>query len=429
MCARISRREHDNCKCGARDNLFPALALLSDVAFYRGIHSGKMFFGRAWSIGKFFGIPIRLDPSWILIFLLLVYQLAFIVFPYELGRFARRGLMWDVILLAVIASLLLFASVLAHELGHAFVARWRGVPVLSITLFIFGGVAQIADEPDTPATEFLIAIVGPLVSFVIAIGAGAVWIWLQALDGLGLWYEIGLGRLVLYVSVVAFYRAQTNLLLAIFNLIPGFPLDGGRVLRAGLWALTKNARRATYWGMWSGRAVALAMAGAGAYFIWRQDYGGGWLLLMAWFLWRAAGEAYHAMVARDLLKNVTVGELMRASVARVSEALSLYELAEMFHGLLQAPALVIDMQGAVVGFVGPEQLGKIERARWQSTRVRQVMQSVSAQNTVPFDAPALQALQALSAREVSTLLVMNQFQVVGFIGRQELARYLQTKGE
>ena len=228
---------------------------------------------------------------------------------------------------------------------------------------------------------------------------------------------------------MAFYLAQTNLLLAIFNLIPGFPLDGGRVLRAGLWALTKNARRATYWGMWSGRAVALAMAGAGAYFIWRQDYGGGWLLLMAWFLWRAAGEAYHAMVARDLLKNVTVGELMRASVARVSEALSLYELAEMFHGLLQAPALVIDMQGAVVGFVGPEQLGKIERARWQSTRVRQVMQPVSAQNTVPFDAPALQALQALSAREVSTLLVMNQFQVVGFIGRQELARYLQTKGE
>jgi len=388
-----------------------------------------MFSFRSWSLGKISGIPIRIDPSWILIFLLLVYQLAFFVFPYELGRFPRRGIAWDIVALAVFASLLLFASVLAHELAHAFMARWRGVPVLSITLFIFGGVAQIADEPDTPATEFLIAIVGPLISFVIAVFAGALWIWLQALDGLGLFDGTLFSRAAQYVSVIAFYLAQTNLLLAVFNLLPGFPLDGGRVFRAGVWALTKNQQRATYWGMMSGRAVALAIAGGGAYFIWRGDYGGGWLLVVAWFLWRAADNAYHSMLARDLLKGVTVGELMRTPLQRVSAALSLRELAEAFSGWLRSPALAVDLNGTAVGVIGMEQLGKIKRALWDTTRVHQAMQPLLPADAIELDAPALQALQRLTERERDRIAVMHDGQVLGMIGREELARYLHSKGE
>lgn len=384
---------------------------------------------RSWQLGKLFGIPIRIDPSWVLIFLLLTYQLAAYVLPIELGTWRQPGIVWEVIVLAVIASLLLFVSVLAHELAHALMARIRGVPVLGITLFIFGGVAQISDEPDTPATEFLIAIVGPLISFVIAILCAGIWIWLEAFNGLGWYGSRAMRTATLYVSVVAFYLAQANLLLGLFNLLPGFPLDGGRVLRAGVWALLHDQRKATFVGMVSGRVLGGALALLGGWFILRGEMSGIWLLLMAWFLWRAAGEAYHAMVARDLLRQVTVGELMRTPVPRVSEALSLRELAESFAVWLKSPALAVDLNGNGVGFVGIEQVKKIDRAQWESTRVRQAMVPLLEDTTVVPTDLALTALKRLTEREHEDVAVMQAGQVVGSIGRIELARYLKTKGE
>lgn len=386
-------------------------------------------FFRPVQLGKLFGIPIRMDPGWILIFLLLTYQLATLVFPFELGVNVRRGIPFDLIALAVIATLLLFASVLAHELAHALMARVRDVQVLSITLFIFGGVAQIADEPDSPATEFLIAIVGPLISFVIAILAAGIWIWTQALESMGVFQQTALRMPAVYVALIAFYLAQANLLLAIFNLLPGFPLDGGRVLRAIIWAILKNQKRATYWGMLSGRGVALLMAAVGFYFIVRGEYDGGWLLLMAWFLWRAAGDAYHSMVARALLKQVTVGDIMRAPAPRVSETLSLRELAESFASRLRPPALAIDLSGNPVGLVGIEQVKKIARAQWEFTRVRQAMLPLVNEIIVaPHDA-ALDALKRLSASERDDAAVMQDGQVIGIVGRRELSGYLQSHGE
>lgn len=387
-----------------------------------------MFSLRPWSIGKISGIPLRIDPSWIAIFLLLVYQLGFVIFPYELGISPRRGIVWEIILLAVIASLLLFASVVAHELAHAFMARWRGVPVLGITLFIFGGVAQIADEPDSPATEFLIAIVGPLISFVIAILCGALWIWLQALDGIGMFYQTPLQRLALYVSVIAFYLAQTNLLLAVFNLLPGFPLDGGRVLRAGVWAWLKDQKRATYWGMVSGRVVALLLTAGGAYLLWRGEYGGIWAFLMAWFLWRAANDAYHSMVAREMLNQVTVGELMRAPLQRISATLSVRELAYAFSNWLKSPALATDLNGALVGLVTLEHVRKQPRAEWEKLRVREIMQPLATETCLSPSDSALRAFQILMQSEREHVAVMQEGEFAGSIGRIELARYLQSKG-
>lgn len=384
---------------------------------------------RPWHIGRLFGIPIRIDPSWVLIFLLLVYQLATFIFPVALGVRFRRGIAFDVIALAVIASLLLFASVVAHELAHALMARVRGVSVLGITLFIFGGVAQIGDEPDSPATEFLIAIVGPLISFVIAILAAGIWIWLQALEGLGTFYRTPLQSAWVYIAVVAFYLAQANLLLALFNLLPGFPLDGGRVLRALIWAILKDQKRATYLAMLSGRGMAILMVAVGAFILFRGEYGGGWLLLMAWFLWRAAGEAYHSLLARELLKQVTVGELMRAPLQRVSEALSLRELAESFASWLRPPALAIDLNGNAVGIVGMEQVKQVERAKWESTRVRQGMLPLGVDVGVTSNDTALHALKLLTEREREEVAVIQNGQVVGIIGREELARYLQAQGE
>lgn len=387
-----------------------------------------MFSLRAWNIGKISGIPLRIDASWIAIFLLLVYQLGFFVFPPTLGSRARGGVIWEALALAVVASLLLFASVVAHELAHAFMARWRGVPVLGITLFIFGGVAQIADEPDSPATEFLIALVGPLISFTLGVLMGALWIWLQALDGLGLFYQMSLQRAALYLAVLAFYLAQTNLLLALFNLLPGFPLDGGRVLRAGVWALLKDQRRATYWGMQSGRLVALLLATGGAYLLWRGEYGGIWSFLMAWFLWRAANEAYESFLARELLTQVTVGELMRATLPRISEGLNLRELATAFAYWLKSPALVIDLKGVIVGMIALEQLRQIPRVEWETRRVRQAMQPFAPESSIPASASALRALQLLAQDEREHLAVTQEGNITGVIGRVELAQYLQSKG-
>jgi len=387
-----------------------------------------MFSLRAWNIGKISGIPLRIDASWVAIFLLLVYQLGFFVFPPALGSRARGGVLWEALALAVVASLLLFASVVAHELAHAFMARWRGVPVLGITLFIFGGVAQIADEPDSPATEFLIAIVGPLTSFALGVLMGALWIWLQALDGLGVLYQMSLQRAALYLSALAFYLAQTNLLLALFNLLPGFPLDGGRVLRAGIWALLQDQRRATYWGMQSGRLVALLLAAGGAYLLWRGEYGGVWSFLMAWFLWRAANEAYESFVARELLNQVTVGELMRATLPRISEGLNLRELATAFAYWLKSPALVIDLKGVIVGIIALEQLRQIPRGEWEARRVRQAMQPFAPESSIPATASALRALQLLAQDEREHLAVTQEGNITGVIGRVELAQYLQSKG-
>ncbi len=382
-------------------------------------------FFRPLQILKLFGIPIRIDPSWMLIFFLLTYQLATVIFPFELGLRFRRGVQFDVIALAVIASFLLFASVVAHELAHALMARWRGVSVLGITLFIFGGVAQIGDEPDSAATEFLIAIVGPLISFVLAILAAGIWIWLQALEAMNALPRLSI---FLYISVVAFYLAQANLLLALFNLLPGFPLDGGRVLRAIVWAILKNQRRATFWGMVSGRGVAVLLASVGIFFIARGDFEGGWLLLMAWFLWRAAGDAYHSLVARELLKNITVGEIMRSPLQRVSETLSLRELAESFASSLCSPALAMDWNGSAVGLIGVEQLKKIERAKWETTRVRQAMLPLADMMVAPNEA-ALRALRVMSEQDRDDVVVIQDGHVVGSVGRAELARYLQSKGE
>jgi hypothetical protein len=275
----------------------------------------------------------------------------------------------------------------------------------------------------------LIAIVGPLISFVIAILAAGVWIWLQALDSLGVFFQTPVQFSWRYVAVVAFYLAQANLLLAVFNLLPGFPLDGGRVLRAIVWAILKNQKRATYWGMLSGRGVALLLFAGGVFIIVRGELSGGWLLLMAWFLWRAAGEAYHSMLARDLLKHITVGEIMRAPLHRVSEALSLRELAESFASWLRPPALAIDLHGSAVGLIGIEQVKKIERTKWESTRVRQAMLPLANETTVAPNDAALHALKLLTENEREDVAVVQAGQVVGVVGREELARYLQAKGE
>jgi len=281
----------------------------------------------SWRIGRIMGIDITVDVSWFVIAFLLIYSLGFVQFPRDLqprASFPRADVVS--VALGIATCLLFFASVLAHELSHSWMALERGIPVTRITLFIFGGVAQIANEPDRPATEFLIAIMGPLMSLALAAVFGATWLWLRVVDS-AQFLGISLAPLI----ILTFFLAQVNAQLALFNLAPGFPLDGGRVFRAILWGASHNIRRATWWATRAGQLIALSLIGLGGWLFFTQFNGGGlWFGLVGLFLWSAAGEGYRQTILAETLRGIRVSQLMTRQVETVSADLTLIEFVDQF---------------------------------------------------------------------------------------------------
>jgi len=230
--------------------------------------------GASLRLGRIFGIPIEIDISWVLVFLLLTYLLA--------GQFDDARLRWPVAqrwTVAMITVVLFFLSVLAHELSHSVMALSKGIPVRGITLFIFGGVSRLDREPQRPITEFMVAVVGPLLSIVLAVIFGAVWFLL--------------GRGDSPVEVVLLLLAWTNLSLGVFNLVPGYPLDGGRLLRAGIWGITGNHRKATRIAAGMGQAVGVAMViGGVSLAVFLEPVDGVWLGIVGMFLFSMARRSF-----------------------------------------------------------------------------------------------------------------------------------------
>jgi len=225
-------------------------------------------------LGRVFGIPIEIDISWVLVFLLLTYLLA--------GQFDDARLRWPAAqrwTVAMITVVLFFLSVLAHELSHSVMALSKGIPVRGITLFIFGGVSRLDREPQRPITEFMVAVVGPLLSIVLAVIFGAVWFLL--------------GRGDSPVEVVLLLLVWTNLSLGVFNLVPGYPLDGGRLLRAGIWGITGNHRKATRIAAGMGQAVGVAMViGGVSLAVFLEPVDGVWLGIVGMFLFSMARRSF-----------------------------------------------------------------------------------------------------------------------------------------
>jgi Zn-dependent protease len=230
--------------------------------------------GASLRLGRVFGIPIEVNISWILVFLLLTYLLA--------GQFDDSRLRWSTTQrwsVAMITVVLFFLSVLAHELSHSVMALSKGIPVRGITLFIFGGVSRLEHEPQRPLTEFVVALVGPLISIVLAVIFGAAW------------YLIGRGDSA--VEVVLLLLAWTNLSLGVFNLVPGYPLDGGRLLRAGIWGFTGNHHKATQIAAGMGQAVGVAMVLGGVLLaVFSEPVDGIWLGLVGMFLFSMARNSF-----------------------------------------------------------------------------------------------------------------------------------------
>ncbi|MBI5032641.1 MAG: site-2 protease family protein [Chloroflexi bacterium] len=371
------------------------------------------------------GIDIALDASWFLIFFLLVYTLGFIQFPRDLhpGRF-RVSADAISITLGIAASVLLFASVLAHELSHSWMAIQLGTSVKRITLFIFGGVAQIAGEPDRPLSEFLIAIMGPLMSVALAALFGAAWLWLRILDSA----DVANGMLTPLILLTGIL-AQVNGSLALFNLAPGFPLDGGRVLRAILWGATHSIATATKWASRVGQLIAVLLIGSAFIgFFTGFGIGGIWNAFIGLFLWNAANEGYRQTLMVESLRGVSVSQLMTRAEA-VSPDLTVGEFVEQYLLRQRDQTFVVTDGFAFLGVIGTSNIRNVSRPEWNIRRVRDVMTpSTSLQVLNPSDSVTT-ALARLANSDAEELPVLDAGQVVGFIGQNELARYLRLNAE
>jgi len=310
------------------------------------------------ALGRIFGIQIHVDFSVLIVFALVVYSLGAALFSRWHPTW-NAGTTWST---ALAAGVLFFASLLAHELSHSVVAKLRGIPVPRITLFIFGGVSELEREPNTPATEFLIAIVGPAMSALL----GFVFTWLgvtlAGADFAGNVFEDPEATMAHLgpAATLFLWLGPINFMLAFFNLIPGFPLDGGRVLRATLWSISGDLRSATLWASNAGRAFAWTLMGFGVL----QALGGGfvqgvWLLLIGWFLNNAARNSYKQLLVRQAFEELMVGNLMRTHFEVISPDVTLDEFVNEF--------LLRSAQSAWPVIEGDRAVGLItfEQPRWR----------------------------------------------------------------
>lgn len=357
-------------------------------------------------IGRLFGIEIRIHPSWFIILALFAFTLATREGWREWGPVTA----W---VAAVIATLLFFATVLAHELGHSLVAQRQGIEVKSITLFILGGVASIEKEADSPAHEALMAGVGPLVS--LAIGAAAVGLW-AVLPGPET------------VAAVLLYIGMANLVLAVFNLLPGFPLDGGRILRALLWWRNHDFTRATRQATRVGQIFGVVLIGVGAIEAVAGDpLGGIWLAFVGWILIQAARASAEQAVLQHELTGVLTERIMSRPTEWISPFITLDRAAEGHFENFDTRCLPVQpetLDQQYDGLICGADLIKAPRSEWDRGRVRDVMVPAAQLHTVTPETPADEALAMLRREGVDRLGVVDaEGSLVGIVDETAIARF------
>lgn len=353
------------------------------------------------------GIEVGVHYSWLIVFALVTWSLSVYVFPRETSGLGTIEY-W---VLGAITSLLLFASVLFHELSHSFVALSRGMAAKSITLFIFGGVSNIASEAKDAATEFWVAIVGPLSSFVLAAIA----------------YGVTLVVDERRVDVVASYLVYINLTLGLFNLIPGFPLDGGRVLRALVWRVSGNERRATVWASTGGKIVAWGMFGVGVLLLLDgQIVGGVWMAAIAWFLHSAASSTVEQQVIEERLQRVRVADVVKPFEVSVLPGISVAELIDRYLLPNNARALPV-IYGRLVGIVSISDVMRVPVAARATVSVAEIMSGRDGLLNVALDAPVQDAIDMMVAHDLDQVAVFEGDRFVGLLTTSDVMRQLQLR--
>lgn len=365
----------------------------------------------AWRVARIFGIDIRIDSSWIVIFALFSWFLAGIYFP---GRYPDwpPTLYWG---LGFLTSLFVFVSVLIHELAHSLVAIQQGEKVHNITLFILGGVAQISQEPEEPLKEFAMSVVGPLASF----GLGAIFFLISLL----------IHPLSVPLAAAAGYLFFINIALGIFNLLPGFPMDGGRVLRSIIWKLTGNLKKATRIASLTGQGFAFMLIFFGILRLLRADLGGLWLILIGWFLHNAAARGYQQVVIQSALEGLKARDLMNKEFETVQAGLSVQDLVDD-HILKRKERVFLVTEGdGLEGIVCLEDVKRTPREKWAESAVRDIMTPKDKLQSVGLDADGKDILSSLTSKDVHQIPVMDRGRVAGIICRSDVLKVLQLRSE
>ena len=369
--------------------------------------------GNAFNLGKLFGIQFRLHYTWFIIFILIVVSLATQYFPAIYPGWSYL-IYW---IISIIASLLFFASLVAHELAHSFVAKANGIPVKSITLFIFGGVAQIAREATKASTEFRMAAAGPACS--LAIGGLFALLWLLTQN------------IIEPVAAMALWLAYINGLLAVFNLIPGFPLDGGRVFRSILWRFTGNYRRSTLIATQVGRSVGylFILGGITIMFVLHDWLGGLWLAFIGWFLENAASTSYRQTQWREGLLGITATQVMTSDFPVVPPDVTVNHLVQGYIFTSGRHFFLVVDEGELKGILTLRNIKSISQQNWHTTRVKEIMTPVDKLKVARPDQEALSIMEQMAENDIDQMPVVSEGRVIGLITRDNLIRFLHVRSE
>jgi Zn-dependent protease/predicted transcriptional regulator len=362
-------------------------------------------------LGRILGIPIGLDYSWFVIFALLTWMLAGSYYPAAFGDWPPL-LYW---FMGAVTAIMLFVSVLLHELGHSVVAQRYGIPVRSITLFLFGGVARIGAETPSAMAEFLIAAAGPLVSLVLAGVCYAAQPLVAGIEPL-----LGLAKYLVYI----------NLALVLFNLIPGYPLDGGRVFRAVVWAITGNMNRATLIAANVGRFFAFLFIFTGVWQMFSGNFGGGlWIAFIGWFLDNAASAQVQQVTSQGVLAGHKVSQAMSTDCTAVSADLTLQQLVDDHILASGHRCFLVNHGGATVGLMTLHRLKEVPRPEWATATAAQVMLPLEQSRRVDPDTELWAALQEMDRDGVNQLPIIRDHQVIGMLSREDVITFLRTLQE
>lgn len=363
-------------------------------------------------LGRIFGIEIGLHYSWFLVAILIVFSLG----PYfhRIRPGWSEGAVWTA---AIVTAVLFFVCLLLHELTHSIVAKSHKLRVREITLFALGGVSQIESEAPNAATEFWIAIVGPLTSLVI----GFVCLGLAQLAGVGR----GLSP-ASPVAAVLLWLGYINIALAVFNMIPGFPLDGGRVLRAIIWWIDKSPQRSTRAAARIGQIVALLFILLGIFMFFTQgSFGGLWIALIGWFLLEAARSSSVQADVMASLQGHTVRDMMERNCGTVPGHITVREFVDDILVHSGTPCFYVAQDGHVAGLITPADLRKLNRDDWERTSVQSVMLPLNRVRTVPPDMPAVEAIELMGRENLTELAVIDNGKLEGVFSRGQVLRFLQ----
>lgn len=371
-------------------------------------------FGRRITLFKLAGFSVRADASWAIIVILVTWSLATGVFP-QLHEGLSAATYWT---MGIAGSLVLFLSIVLHELSHSLVARRYGIPMRGITLFVFGGVAEMDDEPPSAKSELLMALAGPAASVVIAV----VCLFFAAVALYAGWRA--------EIVLLAQYIGGTNMLLALFNMMPAFPLDGGRVLRSILWMRKGNLRAATRIASQTGSIFGFLLIIGGFYMLFTGNpITGLWWFLIGMFVRNAAAGAYQQVVVRQLLQGEPVRRFMKSDPITVPRSISVADLVQDYiykHHFKMFPVVDDDR---LVGCVTTNDVKALPRDEWERQTVGAIAQKCDVGNTIAPEADAMQALARMGRTKISRLLVVDGERLAGIITLKDLLHFLTAKIE